>query len=73
MHEKELSEEHDLSTHNGPAVAGESEIFVDPIIEKRALRKFDMVLLPMIVLMMLMAGLDSSNIGNAHVMGFDGK
>lgn len=40
--------------------------------EKRALRKFDMILLPQIALLILVAFLDRSNIGNAKVFGLEG-
>jgi hypothetical protein len=39
-------------------------IFVDPVIEKRALSKFDKFLLPQIAILVLIAYLDRSNIGN---------
>ncbi|KIV95264.1 hypothetical protein PV10_02937 [Exophiala mesophila] len=52
-------------------VASVEEVFVDPVIEKRARFKFDCIVLPVIAICMLMAGLDRSNIGNARVMGFD--
>lgn len=38
-------------------------IFVDPVIEKRALAKFDKFLLPQISILVLIAYLDRSNIG----------
>jgi len=50
-----------------------AEPYVDPAIEKRALRKFDIFLLPMILIIVIIASLDRSNLGNAHVIGFDGK
>lgn len=39
-------------------------IFVDPVIERRALRKFDKYLLPQMAILVLIAYLDRSNIGN---------
>ncbi|OBT54221.1 hypothetical protein VE04_06003 [Pseudogymnoascus sp. 24MN13] len=46
-------------------------IFVDPVIEKRALAKFDKFLLPQIAILVMIAYLDRSNIGNAKVFGFE--
>lgn len=42
---------------------GESEIYVDPELEKRTLRKFDIYVLPQFMLLVLIAYLDRSNIG----------
>ena len=41
--------------------------------EKSALRKFDLILLPQIALLILVAFLDRTNIGNAKVFGFEGQ
>jgi hypothetical protein len=42
--------------------------------EKRVLRKFDKFLLPPLAVILLIAYLDRSNLGNAKVFGFeDGK
>ena len=38
-------------------------IFVDPVIEKRALRKFDLVMMPQIVILVVISMLDRSNVG----------
>ncbi|RVX68599.1 hypothetical protein B0A52_07026 [Exophiala mesophila] len=46
-----------------------AEIFVDPVIEKRAIRKFDTLVLPQMALIMLIGYLDRANIGNAVVFG----
>jgi hypothetical protein len=40
-----------------------SDIYVDPVIEKRALSKFDKFMLPQIAILVLIAYLDRSNIG----------
>lgn len=68
-----------MATDEGPGaeesklgMSSDSEVYVDPVIEKRALRKFDYYVLPVIGICMLMSALDRSNIGNARVMGFDG-
>jgi len=42
---------------------------VDPELEKRVLRKLDLNILPLIMLMQLISFLDRSNIGNAKVHG----
>ena len=44
----------------------------DLVAEKSALRKFDWILLPQIMMIAIMAALDRINIGNARVMGFEG-
>lgn len=41
--------------------------------EQRALRKFDIFLLPAILLLILMAWLDRTNIGNAKIFGLESK
>ncbi|PVH74234.1 high-affinity nicotinic acid transporter [Cadophora sp. DSE1049] len=46
-------------------------IYVDPIIRKKALRKFDKYVLPQLYVFALLCYLDRSNIGNARVFGFD--
>jgi hypothetical protein len=43
--------------------AAVEEVYVDPILEKRALRKFDWILMPQIMLLLIFAMLDRSNIG----------
>ncbi|KIV96100.1 hypothetical protein PV10_00004 [Exophiala mesophila] len=43
----------------------------DLVAEKSALRKFDWILLPQIMMIAIMAALDRINIGNARVMGFE--
>ncbi|KAF2168368.1 hypothetical protein M409DRAFT_53058 [Zasmidium cellare ATCC 36951] len=50
---------------------GEQEIYIDPELEKRTLRKFDRWVLPQFMLLVLIAYLDRSNIGNARVFGFE--
>lgn len=41
--------------------------------EKRALRKFDIFLLPAILLLILLAWLDRTNIGNAKIFGLESE
>ena len=43
---------------------GDSEPYVDPVLERRVLRKFDCYVLPQILVMVLLAYLDRSNIGS---------
>ncbi|RDW91671.1 MFS general substrate transporter-45 [Coleophoma crateriformis] len=45
-------------------------IFVDPELERRTLRKFDQWLLPPLTIILLLAYLDRSNMGNAKIFGF---
>jgi hypothetical protein len=44
-------------------VGTSEEVFIDPIAEKKLIRKLDMMLSPMMVLIFLVAYLDRSNIG----------
>jgi MFS family permease len=46
-------------------------IELDPALERRTLRKFDKYLLPPLALILLLAYLDRSNLGNAKVFGFE--
>lgn len=46
-------------------------IQLDPVLERRTLRKFDKFLLPPLALILLLAYLDRSNLGNAKVFGFE--
>ena len=50
-------------------VEDESEIYIDPVAEKKVLRKIDTFLVPLLTLVWLFAYLDRSNIGNAAVAG----
>lgn len=42
---------------------GESVPYIDPVLEKKVLRKFDKYLLPQMMLLVLVSYLDRSNIG----------
>ncbi|KAF7545218.1 hypothetical protein G7Z17_g9358 [Cylindrodendrum hubeiense] len=55
---------HDSST-------GISAVIIDPVVEKRTISKFDKFMMPQMALLMLIAYLDRSNIGNARVFGFE--
>ncbi|KAI5238621.1 MFS general substrate transporter [Aureobasidium subglaciale] len=48
---------------------GGSEPFIDPVIEKRVIRKLDWHLVPLLMALYLLAFLDRSNIGNAKIAG----
>lgn len=50
-------------------ISSSSEPYIDPVAEKRLLRKLDMYLAPIMTLIFLMAYLDRSNIGNAASAG----
>ncbi|KAL1301875.1 hypothetical protein AAFC00_006057 [Neodothiora populina] len=44
---------------------------IDPELERRTLRKFDKYLIPALAVILLVAYLDRSNLGNAKVFGFE--
>ncbi|KAL2206340.1 MFS general substrate transporter [Sarocladium strictum] len=48
-----------------------SEIYIDPEKEKAIIRKFDFLVLPQFVIILILAYLDRSNIGNARIFGFE--
>ncbi|KAI4715808.1 MFS general substrate transporter [Aureobasidium sp. EXF-10727] len=48
---------------------GGSAPFIDPVIEKRVVRKIDWHLVPLLMALYLLAFLDRSNIGNAKIAG----
>lgn len=50
---------------------GETTPYIDPDLEKRTLRTFDLFVLPQMMILILIAYLDRSNIGNAVVFGFE--
>ncbi|KIX95241.1 uncharacterized protein Z520_09158 [Fonsecaea multimorphosa CBS 102226] len=66
---KETSPVESAATKGGQHEVGVTEVFVDPDIEKRAIKKFDRLVLPQMALIMLIAYLDRANIGNAVVFG----
>ncbi|KAI1101270.1 MFS general substrate transporter [Jackrogersella minutella] len=49
--------------------AEDGGIYIDPVIEKRVIRKIDRVLVPLVMGLYLVAFLDRSNIGNAETAG----
>ncbi|KAG7052911.1 hypothetical protein JMJ77_0000007 [Colletotrichum scovillei] len=53
------------------SATGESSMLIDPVLEKCAISKFDKYMMPQMALLMLIAYLDRTNIGNARVFGFE--
>lgn len=51
------------------ATLDDSESYIDPVAEARALRKCDMVLMPLFTISFMSAYLDRSNVGNAQTAG----
>lgn len=47
----------------------DGETFIDPVAEKKLLRKIDFRVIPALWLLFLMAFLDRTNIGNARIQG----
>lgn len=41
------------------------EIEIDPVVERRVMRKFDMFVVPQMIILVILAYLDRSNIGTA--------
>lgn len=50
-------------------VVDETEIYIDPKVEAKILRKIDIYLMPLLTIAFLSAYLDRSNIGNAATAG----
>jgi hypothetical protein len=48
---------------NPVPIDGETEVYIDPVMEKRIIRKFDMLALPQYILIIILAYLDRTNIG----------
>jgi hypothetical protein len=46
------------------------EIYIDPVKERKILTKFDWLVMPQFVIIILLGYLDRSNIGNARIFGF---
>ncbi|KZF21980.1 MFS general substrate transporter [Xylona heveae TC161] len=62
-----------VPSESGNFSAGEIEDVpaIDPQLEKRTLAKFDKYLLPQLFVILILAYLDRTNIGNAKVFGFE--
>jgi hypothetical protein len=55
--------------HTEPtAVNGETDFYIDPVMEKRIIRKFDMFALSQYTLIIILAYLDRTNIGMLPVL-----
>ncbi|KAH6877073.1 major facilitator superfamily domain-containing protein [Thelonectria olida] len=50
---------------------GDTAVYIDPAVEKRTIAKFDKFMMPQMAILMLIAYLDRTNIGNARVFGFE--
>ncbi|KAL2207599.1 MFS general substrate transporter [Sarocladium strictum] len=48
-----------------------TEIYIDPVMERRIVTKFDWLVLPQFVIIIILGYLDRSNIGNARIFGFE--
>lgn len=60
---------HDKIYSDGVSSDGISEAYLDPVVQKRILRKLDMRLAPLFCVLYFLSYLDRSNIGNAAVAG----
>jgi hypothetical protein len=61
-----LDEKHSEGSVNekdAQVLSSDSEVYIDPAAEKKLIRKLDLMLSPMMVLIFLVAYLDRSNIG----------
>jgi hypothetical protein len=58
-----------LEARQGSVDNGGSAPYIDPVIEKRVVRKIDLNLVPLLMALYLLAFLDRSNIGNAKIAG----
>jgi hypothetical protein len=58
----------DKSDTKPMAVNGGTEIYIDPVMEKRIIRKFDMLALPQYILIIVLAYLDRTNIGEPPIL-----
>jgi hypothetical protein len=53
-------------SHKSAEAMAASEIYIDPEKEKAIIRKFDFLVLPQFVIILILAYLDRSNIGRLH-------
>ncbi|KAK2810067.1 hypothetical protein FQN50_003261 [Emmonsiellopsis sp. PD_5] len=53
--------------------AAVADIYIDPVLERKVMRKFDMFVVPQMIILIIIAYLDRSNIGagNAKVFGYE--
>lgn len=69
--EKPVDEQQEQVVSVPAAPEGYQYVPIDPVVERRMLRKIDWVLIPLVFSTYLLAILDRSNIGNAHTAGMD--
>ncbi|KAK5055421.1 hypothetical protein LTR84_013171 [Exophiala bonariae] len=67
MDSVETNEIHKMQSVNQGHV---HEIELDPVLERKTLRKFDLFLLPQIAILIIIGYLDRTNVGNAVIFGF---
>ncbi|KAJ9639170.1 hypothetical protein H2204_003780 [Knufia peltigerae] len=53
------------------SIHGSHDIYIDPALERRTMAKYDKFLLPQMAMLIILAYLDRSNIGNARIFGFE--
>jgi MFS family permease len=61
----------DIDAKSLKAINNDPEVYVDPVIEKRILRKLDLHLAPIFMSLYFLSYLNRSNIGNAAVAGMN--
>ena len=61
--EKNMPDAKSITDVEAPASLGTTELAIDPVAEKKLLRKLDLFLAPMMILFFLVSYLDRSNIG----------
>ncbi|RVX67765.1 hypothetical protein B0A52_07888 [Exophiala mesophila] len=66
----EANEAVDVCKTESDRLGAVTEMQLDPEMERKTLRKFDMCLLPQIAVLIIIGYLDRTNIGNAVVFGF---
>ncbi|KAL1959732.1 hypothetical protein VTO42DRAFT_1318 [Malbranchea cinnamomea] len=60
-----------VSKSSGDVGIAACQVEIDPVLERRVMRKFDMFVVPQMILLVILAYLDRSNIGNAKIFGFE--
>ncbi|KAL6251349.1 hypothetical protein RBB50_001557 [Rhinocladiella similis] len=58
-------------TVTATSIHGSNDIYIDPVLERRTMAKYDKFLLPQMAMLIILAYLDRSNIGNARIFGFE--
>ncbi len=73
-HSNKMSEaksDTDVSQHGIHGDEAVPEFVIDPILEKKIVRKLDIYIIPVYMIIYIFSFLDRSNIGNAKVAGMD--